>query len=334
MAEQKCIFCKRESRVITHQYNTEYICEYCGIFCIDIDINIDLISLACMYYHILNNELYNSDDNNKIFFGDCGVQRKHKNHVFISKEVLIATYPKTFMQRMDMALLSLSRLYDGLGREVEPYTPHHFPSCEIENELRLAFFISHDIGTRKCKLDICGVLFFLYEIGYLTAINDVVAQHDGFPIYKISAKGWLRIQELEENHQVVPQAFIAMWFDSNGTMDLARNKIKEAIITSGYAPVIIDEKQHNNQIVPEIFYEIKQSTFIVADLTKHRNGVYYEAGYAQALDKEVIVTCRKDEFTARKVHFDIAQKNAIVWKNEDELYDKLLKRIEVTVKRK
>ena len=42
------------------------------------------------------------------------------------------------------------------------------------------------------------------------------------------------------------------------------------------------EEEHNNQIVPEIFYEIRQSNYIIADLTGHRNGVYYEAGYAEA----------------------------------------------------
>ena len=98
-----------------------------------------------------------------------------------------------------------------------------------------------------------------------------------------------------------------MWFDSDGSMNIVRDSIKRAIEDAGYLPVIIDEKEHNNQIVPEIFYEIKNSKFIVADLCGHRNGVYYEAGYAKGLGKEVILTCRQSDFD--KKHFDVAQQS-------------------------
>jgi len=88
-------------------------------------------------------------------------------------------------------------------------------------------------------------------------------------------------------------------------------------------------KEYNNQIVPEIFYEIKNSSFIIADLTGHRTGVYYEAGYAEALGIEVILTCRVNDFNNR--HFDVAQKNTIVWEDETDLYNRLMKRIKATV---
>ena len=45
--------------------------------------------------------------------------------------------------------------------------------------------------------------------------------------------------------------------------------------------------------MPEIFYEIKQSKFVVVDVTKQNNGAYYEAGHDKALGKEVIVCCKK-----------------------------------------
>ena len=63
-------------------------------------------------------------------------------------------------------------------------------------------------------------------------------------------------------------------------------------------------------------------------------GAYYEAGYAQALGKQVIMCCRKSEFDSDKgrPHFDVAQKSMIVWKDEEELVERLRKRIEATVK--
>ena len=107
---------------------------------------------------------------------------------------------------------------------------------------------------------------------------------------------------------------------------------KNAISRCGYIPRRIDEKEHNNQIVPEILFEISRSKFVVVDVTYPNYGAYYEAGYAEALGKEVIICCREDVFNSnQKPHFDIAQKSSIVWKDEEDLENRLFRRIEATV---
>lgn len=121
------------------------------------------------------------------------------------------------------------------------------------------------------------------------------------------------------------KVFVAMWFDDS--MTKARKNINEAIKFCGYEPMLIDMKEHNNQIVPEIFKEIEDSEFVIADLTGHRGGVYYEAGYAMAKGKTVILSCKDGEDT----HFDVAQINTIYWKNEEDLFERLVKRIRATV---
>ncbi len=118
--------------------------------------------------------------------------------------------------------------------------------------------------------------------------------------------------------------FIAMSFSSE--MDKVRELIMRAIEDKGYKAIVIDEKEHNEQIVPQIFEEIYKAEFIIADLTGHRNGVYYEAGYAKGLGKQVIFTCKADDF--ENSHFDVKQINTIMWKNEWMLEEKLRKRIE------
>lgn len=123
----------------------------------------------------------------------------------------------------------------------------------------------------------------------------------------------------------VKKVFVAMWFDDS--MKKARENINEAIKSCGYEPMLIDMKEHNNQIVPEIFKEIDDSEFVIADLTGHRGGVYYEAGYAMAKGKTVILSCRNGENT----HFDVAQINTIYWQNEDDLFERLIRRIKATV---
>lgn len=126
----------------------------------------------------------------------------------------------------------------------------------------------------------------------------------------------------------VKKVFIAMWFDDS--MEEARNSIVNSINDCGYKAMLIDIKEHNNQIVPEIFKEIDESEFVVADLTGQRGGVYYEAGYAMAKGKPVILSCKDEEET----HFDVAQINTIYWKDEQDLYNRLMKRIEATIRRK
>ena len=132
---------------------------------------------------------------------------------------------------------------------------------------------------------------------------------------------------LELENEKKQKAFIAMSFASG--MNKARRRIEKAISDCGYEPTVIDVKEHNNQIVPEIYREIEASAFVVADLTGQRGGVYYEAGYAVAKGKELILCCRKDE--SDKVHFDVAQINTIFWDDEEELFERLKKRIQATV---
>lgn len=123
----------------------------------------------------------------------------------------------------------------------------------------------------------------------------------------------------------IKKVFVAMWFDDS--MAKARKNINDAIKSCGYEPMLIDLKEHNNQIVPEIFKEIDDSEFVIADLTGHRGGVYYEAGYAMAKGKTVILICRDGE----KTHFDVAQINTIYWQNEEDLFERLVRRIRATV---
>jgi hypothetical protein len=91
------------------------------------------------------------------------------------------------------------------------------------------------------------------------------------------------------------QAFVAMWFTK--ILDAAYSKgIEHAIRKAGYKPVVIRLKEHANIIIEEIIAEIHNSTFVVADFTGHRGGVYFEAGIAMGLHIPVIWTCHKDDF--------------------------------------
>ena len=67
----------------------------------------------------------------------------------------------------------------------------------------------------------------------------------------------------------------------------------------------------------------------MADVTNHRQGVYFEAGYALGLGIPVIWTCRKDDLD--NCHFDTRQYNHIVWETPEELATALEHRIRATI---
>jgi nucleoside 2-deoxyribosyltransferase len=128
-----------------------------------------------------------------------------------------------------------------------------------------------------------------------------------------------------------------MWFDTQ--MNSAWEKgLKTAIKNCGYDPERVCDRPHNSDICDEIIACIKNAKFVVADFTGNRGGVYYEAGFAHGLGKQVILTCRKDWFEGKtegkddeKIHFDLNHHNFIIWDDPDDLAQQLTWRIKATI---
>ncbi|TGM74409.1 nucleoside 2-deoxyribosyltransferase [Leptospira mtsangambouensis] len=142
----------------------------------------------------------------------------------------------------------------------------------------------------------------------------------------IKEQGWIAIEEFEKSSNS-EQVFIAISFDPS--MNEASLEIEKACRMNGYIPIRIDNKEHNNEISGEILYEIKRSKFLISEVTGQRHGVYFEAGFAMGLGIPVIWCCNESDLV--NVHFDTRQYNHIVWKDKNELLEKLEKRIRATV---
>ncbi len=121
----------------------------------------------------------------------------------------------------------------------------------------------------------------------------------------------------------VGKVFVSMPMNKNkcSYVDDIRSGITDALINAGYEPYFLDKDSHNDNIVNKMIDEIATCRFLIADLTSQNNGVYYEAGYAKALGKTVIFSCKKDDFD--NVHFDIRQTQIVVWDDVDDLKSKM-----------
>ncbi len=139
--------------------------------------------------------------------------------------------------------------------------------------------------------------------------------------------GWERLADLSRTKGSGNQAFVAMWFDPQ--MDKAYEEgIEPALLDTGWRPLKINRKQHNNRIDDEIVAEIRRSGLLVADCTGFRSGVFFEAGLAIGLDLKVIWMARKGQRIGS--HFDTRQYNHVVWKDPADLKKQLTERILAT----
>lgn len=124
-------------------------------------------------------------------------------------------------------------------------------------------------------------------------------------------------------------AFVAMWFDSS-VNDAYQSGIKPAIEDDcGFQAVRNDNVEFNGDVIDEIFSGIRTARFIIAEFTDHRNGVYFEAGFAMGLRVPVIWVCREDEMD--NAHFDTSHFNHITWRDPAILREKLARRIQATI---
>jgi nucleoside 2-deoxyribosyltransferase len=91
-------------------------------------------------------------------------------------------------------------------------------------------------------------------------------------------------------------------------MDHVQKHIETAVAAAGYKHLRIDSDEYIGGVMDQIIARIRESRFVVADLTHNRGGVYYEAGFAFGHGIPVIPTCRQDHIGGAqnlRVHFDI-----------------------------
>ena len=166
-----------------------------------------------------------------------------------------------------------------------------------------------------------------FYIRYLIARGLLAQTHEetqGFGDMSVSVEvttdGWDYLDQHEQRAAELSQAFVAMSF-SESMKTIWDQAIKPAINEAGYKAYRVDAELHIDRIDAKIITEIKNSLFVVADVTEQKRGVYFEAGYAIGRDLPVIWCVRKDDLT--NVHFDTRQYNHVVWESTQELKEKL-----------
>jgi nucleoside 2-deoxyribosyltransferase len=212
-------------------------------------------------------------------------------------------FPETINDKLDQLLLAYADDIQGDYQKLVIQQPHFIADIAAKNMGEIEWLTST-----------------LEEQGFLKIVNNDYT-------LKISAKGWQKIDELRKATTLSNSAFVAMWFSDETT------EYREAVIAAigycGYKPVIVDQQEYNDFIMDQVRSLIRQARFLVADFTSAaetikdgklkngvRGGVYWEAGMAYGLDKPVIHTCKDDDDSKNRLHFDVSQYNTIFWKDD------------------
>ena len=332
---EKCPVCHSDNASVQRVIGRNAVfcvCPVCGCFELDQDIteNRNMNHLASYLFY---NAFHERTDSASRFHTELSeehcaeIREKHRKNkalrlpYHMDAQIIENWYPKTFSEKIDKIMLYLEDHEKHFGEVHRMFFA----------EWVLLFFVDlHDIDSDgrcqwrnpiNCYTEARKVLKYLRDERYISFTEDM----DRVVELSIEPNGYKRIDELQRNKSAWNNALIAMKFGDE--TKAVREAIRKGVIAAGYNPIIYDEVENNDYIMPELLKSIRDSKFVVADLSDHNNGAYFEEGYAMGIGKPVIQLCRKGV----ELHFDAAQKNTIVWETESELSDRLTNRIKATI---
>lgn len=333
MASFKCPVCNERAE-ISADYDRDtvfYSCPICGRFQFVNGLgNINLNHLGpYLYYHRYVSSFekteyrYNTtldketcDKYNKDF--DDG-KNKHGRPVHMDRSLIDSWFPKTFDERVDKILIHIYDKTEHVGQAIDITAEEGYSLLFVDRTTNS--FKPERRDELELNNEATFMLNYLKEEEYL----DWGQSCDDTVELLLLPKGYSRVDEIQKYSASGRNVVVAMQF--KGDTRKLREAIREGIEIAGYHAIFIDEVQHNDFITPELLKHIKECKFLVVDLTHKNNGAYFEEGYAMGLGKEVIQLCKNRV----KLHFDIAQKNTIIWNNESDIPDRLANRIKATI---
>ncbi len=226
--------------------------------------------------------------------------------------------PKTPMQKLDKLLLFVYNVGSGFKNHISKLTKYPPAVCYADDVADFNLMVST-----------------LSDIGYMRERQARFGEYDCG--YFITVEGMKYAESLLSVPIDSTIVFVAMKC-CDDLRSVYEDGIKPACAKLGLSVLTIDETNHLGDITDKVIAGIKTSRFVIADFTYNTLGVYYEAGYAKGLGRNVIKICKNEWFEEEKdgervnlLHFNIEHDNLILWQDETDLKQKLEDRIMATI---
>ncbi len=139
----------------------------------------------------------------------------------------------------------------------------------------------------------------------------------------LSQKGWDVVGKLASQNLESTKAFIAMWVNTE-MEETSLIKIQEAIRETGFQPMYIAQENFSETIMDKALKEIKESRFLIVDLTGGRNSVFFEAGFARGLGIDTIYIYRENSDEQLPADFYVKHYKCYKYKDLDKLKEVLI----------
>lgn len=149
---------------------------------------------------------------------------------------------------------------------------------------------------------------------------------------KLTLRGWERYESEREGKFAGRYGFIAMKFNDPILDNLVEEVIKPVLRNSiDYTLVHMRDVAQAGIIDNIMRAQIRDSAFVLVDLTHDNSGAYWEAGYAEGLGKPVVYICERSKFDDAKTHFDTNHCTTVLWSVDD--HERFEKELVATLRR-
>ena len=142
----------------------------------------------------------------------------------------------------------------------------------------------------------------------------------------LTLDGWKQYMDEKAGRFSGDYGFLAMEFN-NSELEAFVEKVLKPTVKEALDCDLRDIREISRTgIIDNILrVAIRDAKFVIVDLIHDNNGAYWEAGYAEGLDKPVVYICEKEKFERSKeegggTHFDTNHCTTVLWRkdgNED-----------------
>jgi hypothetical protein len=314
-----CVLAKKECPICDHDLvnwdktnhgNFVFDCPQCGEFILTPEANEDLPQLRKKHSdsaQLLSHSVYRMSMHQK--------DKPSLDEQLIEQVLSNGSIPSP-IEQLDNLVLWLGRSQSSLGDSMQ-VTERAVSAIGTKTSQDVGFLIGQ---AKRCQFIEGNVI----EIG---ASCEVIGE------ISLSLNGWRRFDELTRQAIKSRRAIIAMKFGDPEFDEMVRTYFKPAVEATGFELKRIDEQQPAGLIDDQMRVEIRQCRFLIADLSHHNNGAYWEAGFAEGLGKPVIYTCLKNIHEGDGTHFDTNHHLTVAWdpKNMPDAMAKLKATIRATL---
>lgn len=272
----------------------------------------------------------------KTFFCDvCGVFRATGS---VLNDVLLRTTRK-FTEVKRAALSHYIRINQG-DQDQTPFISNDWldvfidravlpiPSQQASNIIK---FIGDEVSATGVPIESLPVSFFARvgspnprfafslasELVNQSLITGIVSDAMGFDGQIVEASlslaGWQSYEAEKSGSLSGKYGFIAMKFNDPTLEQFVKDTVKPAVAEMNYNLVDVRDVARSGIIDNIMRDQIRDSAFVIVDLTHDNAGAYWEAGFAEGLGKPVLYICEQEKFSQHKTHFDTNHCTTVTW---------------------